>query len=90
MTPDELVEKVRNIMRIGCGCDQHCETLTSEECGCRVDALAALRVVRDALREPDEGMRQACRATTAAIITRRHCDEMWQGMLAASPLGRIE
>jgi hypothetical protein len=49
----------------------------------RAEARAALRVVRDALAEPDDGM--ICEGELCVSEAR-----VWRAMLAASPLGRIE
>ncbi len=98
MTPEELVEAVAEAMRderrAATGLMSTTPSWGALKQEFRDDwlncARAALRVVRDAMAEPDDAMRAACRATTGAIITRKHCDEMWQGMLAAHPISRIE
>lgn len=93
MTAEELVDAVAGAMfeaATGAGYAPFNAQPPATQASFRAMARAALRVVREAMREPDEAMRAACRATTGAIITRKHCDEMWQGMLAASPLGRID
>jgi hypothetical protein len=75
MTPDELVAKVaREIYASG-------PDVTKDE-AFRA-ALAALRVVREAMGEPDEAMLQNSQEATTAW-------GRWRLMLAASPLGRID
>jgi hypothetical protein len=97
MTPDELVEKMaREISRgccDGCECDGYIEPCSVATCSCRASARAALRVVREAMQEPDEAMviEGGLYAPGVCLAeTRRDVPAIWRAMLAASPIGRID
>ena len=93
MTPDELVEAVARGMRDAWVKRSLRPTYApvpwddlgeSDKETWLHDARAALRVVREAMREPDEVMMHAYYDVAS------HPVEEWRAMLAASPLGRIE
>jgi hypothetical protein len=101
MTPDELVEAVaraiREDWRNRMSAEDRAETLpwedieAEERADCIAMARAALRVVREAMREPSVDME--IRGTEDWICVRATEDRaavIWRAMLAASPLGRID
>ena len=48
MTDTELLEKAKEIVVNGCGCDHHCEELPKADfyCGCEDDARKIIDLVR--------------------------------------------
>ena len=92
---NELVEKVARAICAAdpeCGAWEGCGSLLRRQL--RDEARAALRVVREALAEPDEAMQQAgdIGLSFAGVDNSTPDDavECWLAMLAASPLGRVE
>jgi hypothetical protein len=103
MTPEELMEKVAREMREDwrdrMAVTDRAETLpwddieAEERADCIAMARAAVRVVRDALREPDGMMMAAGEEADAdceGLDSGKACLVLWRAMLAASPLGRID
>jgi hypothetical protein len=62
-----LVEKVKTIIASGCGCDRHCETAPDILCGCREEALAAIRCVAEATREASDRVVDAAHSEAVEI-----------------------
>lgn len=102
MTPEELVEKVAQTIwarRRECALAEGVYLLSWEsendtlKNDVRDEARAALRVVREAMAEPDEAMQRAGRMREVlpggGAIT-MWASNKWADMLAASALGRIE
>jgi hypothetical protein len=87
MTPDELVLRVEAALEAE---PPHAMTVSEWR---RWAARAALRVVREAMQEPDEKMFEAGEgaffSTYTGTLTSTP-DDVWRAMLAASPLGRID
>jgi hypothetical protein len=50
----DLVERARQIIISGCGCDMHCEE-RNDGCGCRDDALAIIALVLEAVNTAGRG-----------------------------------
>ncbi len=92
MTPEELVEIVARALCGKAGADPDALVSFTNDKSIprwmfwRPQARAALRAVRDALREPDEGMIEAWRLSWATSNPQIE----WRAMIEASPLGRID
>ena len=48
MTREELIEKAKNVIAVGCGCDRWCNGVGQDYCGCREDAELIVSMVLNA------------------------------------------
>ena len=96
MTAEELVEAVARAMKADADGRDDWDTTPDEalKIAWLSSARAALRVVREAMEEPDsamlDGAMAAYRANAKEPRIRPTMPEIWRAMLAASPIGRID